>query len=172
MNKKERIVLLTILTIIAITVSIDITTDIQQGVSQWHVFIEILIGISTLFGIFFILKNTINLKHELSDAIIKNEQLKLEAKEWKVTAKKYIDGLSISIDQQLTKWNLSEAEKEVALLLLKGLSLKEIADIRHTTEKTSRVQSIAIYSKSGLTGRSELAAFFLEDLLLPQTHKS
>jgi hypothetical protein len=34
-----------------------------------------------------------------------------------------------------------------------------------TTEKTARVQSMAIYSKAGLAGRSELSAFFLEDLL-------
>ncbi|MGE3975871.1 MAG: helix-turn-helix transcriptional regulator, partial [Bdellovibrionales bacterium] len=51
---------------------------------------------------------------------------------------------------------------------LKGLSLKEIAGVRNTTEKTARVQSTAIYSKAGLSGRSELSAFFLEDLLLPE----
>ncbi len=72
-----------------------------------------------------------------------------------------------AIDQQLTKWNLTVAEKEVAFLLLKGLSLKEVADVRKTTEKTARVQSMAIYSKAGISGRSELSAFFLEDLLLP-----
>ena len=47
------------------------------------------------------------------------------------------------------------------------LSLKEIAEIRKTTEKTARAQSVAVYAKAGLGGRSELAAFFLEDLLLP-----
>ena len=30
-----------------------------------------------------------------------------------------------------------------------------------------RQQSLAVYRKSGLSGRAELAAFFLEDLLLP-----
>lgn len=43
-----------------------------------------------------------------------------------------------------------------------------IAQLRNTAEKTVRSQSVAIYSKSGLAGRSELAAFFLEDLLGPQ----
>jgi DNA-binding CsgD family transcriptional regulator len=62
---------------------------------------------------------------------------------------------------------LTVSEKEVAFLLLKGLSLKEIAAIRETSEKTARAQSTAIYEKSGLAGRSELAAFFLEDLLAP-----
>ena len=62
---------------------------------------------------------------------------------------------------------MSAAEKEVAFLLLKGLSLKEIAIARRTSEKTARVQSSAVYAKSGLAGRSELSAFFLEDLLPP-----
>jgi len=51
--------------------------------------------------------------------------------------------------------------------LLKGMSLKEIANIRSTAEKTARVHAMSIYAKSGLSGRSELSAFFLEDLLVP-----
>ncbi|HOZ25356.1 MAG TPA: hypothetical protein PLI83_11310, partial [Thermomonas sp.] len=43
-----------------------------------------------------------------------------------------------------------------------------IAQARGTSEKTARVQSSAIYAKSGLAGRSELSAFFLEDLLPPR----
>lgn len=114
------------------------------------------------------MQDSFNLKHKLTDSLNENLQLKKEASDWKVEAQKYIEGLSQSIDQQLSRWHLTAAEKEVALLLLKGLSLKEIAEIRNTTEKTARVQSIAVYSKSGLSGRSELAAFFLEDLLQPQ----
>ena len=64
--------------------------------------------------------------------------------------------------------SLTIAEKEVTFLLLKGLGFKEIATVRNTSERTARAQSIAIYAKAGLSGRSELAAFFLEDLLLPQ----
>ena len=77
-----------------------------------------------------------------------------------------------TIDAQLSNWNLSVSEKEVAFLLLKGMSLKELAEIRKTTEKTARAQSIAIYSKAGLAGRSELSAFFLEDLLPPSGNSS
>jgi DNA-binding CsgD family transcriptional regulator len=80
--------------------------------------------------------------------------------------------LARAIDQQLSKWNLSLAEKEVAFLLLKGLSLKEVAHVRNTTEKTARVQSMAVYAKAGIAGRSELSAFFLEDLLLPASRPS
>jgi DNA-binding NarL/FixJ family response regulator len=149
-------------------VSLDLFTDSKEGVVVWHVLVEGGAGLAALFGIFYFLKDSFKLKHKLSDSLVENVQLKKEADEWKTEAQKYIEGLSQSIDQQLSKWNLTAAEKEVALLLLKGLSLKEIADIRATTEKTARVQSIAVYSKSGLSGRSELAAFFLEDLLQPQ----
>ena len=78
---------------------------------------------------------------------------------------------SDAIDSQFSQWNLTDAEREVALLLLKGLSLKEIAAIRATTERTIRAQARAVYSKAGLTGRAALSAFLLEDLLAPIDHR-
>ena len=41
--------------------------------------------------------------------------------------------------------------------------------MRETSERTVRQQSLAVYRKAGLTGRAELSAFFLEDLLAPST---
>jgi DNA-binding CsgD family transcriptional regulator len=73
---------------------------------------------------------------------------------------------SEAIDHQLHRWGLTASEKEVALLLLKGLSFKDIAGLRGTNENTVRQQARALYKKAGLTGRHELAAFFLEDLLV------
>jgi DNA-binding CsgD family transcriptional regulator len=168
MNRQERIVIITILSLVAVIVTFDLITDSKEGVVIWHVLIEASAGLAALFGIFYFMKDSFALKHKLTNSLNENLQLKKEASEWKIEAQKFIEGLSYSIDQQLTKWNLTHAEKEVTLLLLKGLSLKEIAEIRNTTEKTARVQSISVYSKSGLNGRSELAAFFLEDLLQPQ----
>ncbi|WP_295904638.1 helix-turn-helix transcriptional regulator [uncultured Bdellovibrio sp.] len=170
MNHKERSVIVAILAIVAFMVAMDLFTDTKEGVAVWHVLVEGGAGVAALFGIFYFMKGSYNLQHKLSDSMSENAKLKKEAEDWKTEAQKYIEGLSKSIDLQLTKWNLSQAEKEVALLLLKGLSLKEIAIIRNTAEKTARVQSISIYSKSGLAGRSELAAFFLEDLLQPQKY--
>lgn len=76
-------------------------------------------------------------------------------------------GLSQAVDEQFDRWRLSPAEKEVGLLLLKGLSHREIADARAVTEATARQQARALYKKAGLSGRHDLAAFFLEDLMLP-----
>lgn len=86
---------------------------------------------------------------------------------WKTIAASYIDGLSKSLDEQLSSWQLTRAEKEVALLLLKGFSLRELAEMRGTSERTVRQQATRIYEKAGLRGRAELSAFFLEDLMLP-----
>lgn len=65
---------------------------------------------------------------------------------------------------QFDAWGLSRSEAEVALLLIKGLSMKEIADAREVKEKTVRSQAATIYAKSGRSGRHELAAYFIEDL--------
>ena len=69
------------------------------------------------------------------------------------------------IDEQFNTWTFTRSEKEIALLLIKGLSMKEIADIRGSNENTVRQQSSQIYKKSRLSGRMELSAFFLDDLL-------
>ena len=76
-------------------------------------------------------------------------------------------GLSDQIDRQLGDWQLTAAEREVALFMLKGLRHKEIAALRGTSERTVRQQALTIYKKAGLDGRTDLAAFFLEDLLQP-----
>jgi DNA-binding CsgD family transcriptional regulator len=92
-----------------------------------------------------------------------------EAARWREEAGELIAGLGDAIDRQLARWRLSPAEKEVALLLLKGLSHKEIGAVRGTSEATVRQQARALYEKGGLEGRRDLAAFFLEDLLTPRS---
>lgn len=91
-----------------------------------------------------------------------------EAARWRAEAHALMRGLSAAIDQQFDRWGLTEAEREVGLLQLKGLSHKDIAAVRGTSERTVRQQALAIYRKGGLSGRAELSAFFLEDLLLPR----
>lgn len=51
------------------------------------------------------------------------------------------------------------------MLLLKGLSFKEIASVRDTMEKTVRQQASTIYEKANVSGRHVFSAWFMEDLL-------
>jgi putative tricarboxylic transport membrane protein len=84
-------------------------------------------------------------------------------------AETLLRGLGEQIERQFARWNLTAAEREVGLLMLKGLRHKEIATMRETSERTVRQQALTIYKKAGLDGRTDLAAFFLEDLL-PAAH--
>jgi len=167
-NKKERIIIAMILLVISVMTLVDLITDSREGVSWWHTSVEGGIAVAALFGVFLLMRGTFKLKRTLKDEREFSAKLQEEATVWKEHSKKYLEGLSQSIDLQLNKWKLTKSEKEVAFLLLKGFSLKEIADIRETTEKTARTQSTAVYAKAEISGRSQLAAFFLEDLLLPQ----
>ena len=90
-----------------------------------------------------------------------------EAARWREEARDALRGLGVSIGHQFDRWDLTPAEREVALLLLKGLSHREVSRVRGVSERTARQQARDVYRKAGLAGRSELAAFFLEDLLVP-----
>jgi DNA-binding CsgD family transcriptional regulator len=95
------------------------------------------------------------------------ELARLQGQRWRSESRALLTGLGDAIDAQFTRWSLTDAEREVALLLLKGLSSKEIAAVRASSERTVREHARAIYAKAGLTGRAALSAFFLEDLLAP-----
>ena len=96
------------------------------------------------------------------------EERRVERDTWRKSAQQALEGLGSAIDRQLTEWQLTRAERETALAILKGLSHKTIAKWSGRSERTVRQHAVAVYRKSGLDGRAELSAFFLEGLLLPQ----
>ena len=87
---------------------------------------------------------------------------------WRDSAEHVLEGLGRAIDAQFAAWGLTPAERGVALLLMKGHSHKAIA--RHTdrSPQTIRQHAASVYRKAGVSGRAELSAFFLEDLMLPE----
>ncbi len=90
---------------------------------------------------------------------------------WRQRAQRLLRGLGEAIDHQMREWSLTGAERETALLILKGYTHKEIASLTDRSERTVRQHAVAVYRKSGLGGRAELSAFFLEDLLLPLSER-
>ncbi|MBL8018778.1 MAG: helix-turn-helix transcriptional regulator [Leptospirales bacterium] len=67
--------------------------------------------------------------------------------------------------EQFARWGFTESESRVAEGLIRGYSLREIAARAGRSVKTVRNQSTAIYARAGMTGRADLAAFFLSDLM-------
>ena len=94
-----------------------------------------------------------------------------ERDEWKNSARLALEGLGEAVDAQFRAWELTPAEREVALLLLKGYSHKQVAQATGRSERTARQHATSVYHKAGLAGRAELAAYFLEDLMLPDPER-
>ena len=69
------------------------------------------------------------------------------------------------IEEHVTTWGLTKAERDVALLSIKGMSITEIAGMRATREGTIKAQSAAIYRKAGVTSRADLISAVIEDLI-------
>jgi DNA-binding NarL/FixJ family response regulator len=154
-------------TLIAVLMAIDTVIDYRQSGSFGAQAFEIAVFAAALAGI------AIH-AWQLASARTQSERLgrelnetRADAQRWSREARDVLKGLGVAIDGQFDKWGLTPAERAVALLQLKGLRHKEIAELRHTSERTVRQQALSIYRKGGPSGRTDLAAFFLEDLLLP-----
>lgn len=130
----------------------DILVDIATGLDGiWHIVVELVVflAISAVLG------------RELLHVRQLNRDIVLEKSK---TARLAGEMLSV-MNRQFKVWGLSGSEAEIALLLIKGLSMKEIAEARNVKDKTVRTQAASIYAKTGHSGRHELAAYFIEDLM-------
>jgi DNA-binding CsgD family transcriptional regulator len=161
---------------VALLAALDLASDLSEGTTVGHVVAEGGVFVVGFLGATVMARRLRSLvrseRAARDEALALAERLKVteaEAARWREEARDLLNGLGAALDRQFERWALSPAEKEVALLLLKGLSHKEIAEIRSVTEATARQQARAVYKKAGLSGRNDLAAFFLEDLLLPES---
>ena len=155
-----------------VLIGADLLTDYLKGGTGAHVTLEgVLLLVSAAMFIVG-LKQLNEARQEIKSLKVNVENLSEEKDRWKGETQQLLAGLSVKIENQFKHWNLTQAETEVGFLLLQGFSLKEIADVRDTKLKTTQQQSQSIYQKTGLGSRSELAAFFLEDLLPPSDSQS
>jgi DNA-binding CsgD family transcriptional regulator len=153
--------------VIAGLIGLDIAADYRSGTDASHLLTEALVMALALIGAV-VLWRLLRVARRRADLLtVDLERARREAERYREEASTALRGLGEAIDRQFARWALTPAEREVGLLLLKGLSHKEVAAARSTSETTIRQQALSIYRKSGLKSRSELSAFFLEDLLLP-----
>jgi DNA-binding CsgD family transcriptional regulator len=148
---------------------VDPVIDLMTGEGWMHVVVEAMMASVTLAGLVAILwdmrqerRRRRRLESDLADA-------QSDIAHWRRETQALLAGLGSAIDRQFQRWGLTPAERDVGLYLLKGLSHKEVADMRQTSERTVRQQAREIYRKAGVGGRAELSAWFLEDLLLPDS---
>ncbi|MFM9841780.1 MAG: helix-turn-helix transcriptional regulator [Dongiaceae bacterium] len=108
----------------------------------------------------------IQTQHEEQMALIGELEIaRAEGNGWRTKVHSHLAGLKTEMNKQFEEWGMTDAERDVGLLILKGLSHKEIATLRKTSDATVRQQAQGIYRKAGLPGKTAFSAYFLEDLL-------
>ncbi len=161
------LVLSAIFAVIVVGGTVDLVLDNPDTIFSAHVLFEVgMIVVSVVsaaylgFGWWRTQRTLVGARRDL-------ERGRAERDDWRRRTETLLSGLGDEIDRQLDHWELTPSERETALLVLKGLSHKEIARLTRRSEKTVRQHAVGVYRKSGLGGRAELSAFFLEDLLAP-----
>lgn len=69
------------------------------------------------------------------------------------------------LEECFAQWNLTPAEKDVALFAIKGMNTAEIANLRGVSEGTIKAQTNSIYKKAGVSGRTQLLSQFIDELV-------
>lgn len=129
--------------------------------------VNILLTIAAAVGVA-LLAQRVRTQHEERLALMEDlQKARADGEAWRSRVQANLAGIRAEMESQFREWGMTAAEQEIALLILKGLSHKEIAALRKTAEATVRQQAQSIYQKSALQGKAAFAAYFLEDLFAP-----
>lgn len=132
----------------------------------------ILLTIGSAVGVALLVQR-IHVQHVEKMTLLRDlEVARAEGEEWRGRVQSHLSSLKDELDKQFETWGMTAAEREVGLLILKGLSHKEIATLRATSDATVRQQAQAIYRKAGLPGKTAFSAYFLEDLFVPEAPRA
>jgi len=151
---------------------IDLMLDAPDGWRSAHVIYEVTLILAAATTSVLLWRGWWRSRQSLADTKHMLAERAAERDAWRASAEAALAGLGRAIDERFDAWRLTPAERDVALLLLKGRSHKQIAFTTGRSERTVRQHAVSVYQKSGLNGRAELSAFFLEDILLPTPDSS
>jgi len=151
-NKTERYASMVVSLIVISFFAYDIAIDFSEGeTNSPHFYIELSLVILMAALVVYQLERNLSTQIKLQSATKKLNSIQGE--------------VATAIDQQLSDWVLSPAEKEVAWFMIKGFSFQEIAGFRSVAEKTIHQQAANVYQKAGVGSRHELISGFLEDFV-------
>jgi DNA-binding NarL/FixJ family response regulator len=69
------------------------------------------------------------------------------------------------VQSHFDEWKLTASERDVAALMVKGLSISEIAGVRGTAEGTVKAHLNAIYRKANARNRAEVLSTIMDTLI-------
>jgi len=163
------ILLAIIFGLIVVGGTVDLVLDAPKDLFSAHVLFELGLILVSLGAAAYLAFGWYRSTRSLATTRVALSNRQMERDAWREQAQRALEGLGSAIDQQFDKWHLTPTERETALALLKGASHKAFAIDTGRSVRTVRQHAVAVYRKSGLQGRAELAGFFFEDLVLPGT---
>lgn len=69
------------------------------------------------------------------------------------------------LHDRFDRWNLTPAQRDVALMTLRGLRLSEIAGLRDCAEGTVKAHLSAVFRAAEVRTRSELVGLFMDEFI-------
>lgn len=155
----------------ALLLSLEIATESDE-LSLADVLVDalaLLLTIASAVGVALLLQR-VQAQHEEKLNLIRDLKVaRAEGEAWRAKVQTNLEGIRLELENQFEAWGMTAAERDIGLLILKGLSHREIAVLRGTSEGTVRQQAQSIYNKSRLPGKTAFSAYFLEDLVSPET---
>jgi DNA-binding CsgD family transcriptional regulator len=113
--------------------------------------LEALVTIALFFGLAFT-------GNELRQLLMRHDQLEDQIK---VASGAFTEVM----ETRFKDWSLTSAEREIAILAIKGFSIAEMAELRETKQGTVKAQCASVYKKADVSGRLQLLSLFLDDLM-------
>jgi len=137
----------------AIFFVVDVASDFiaDAKLKDLHMWIEVIAAIALAAGIIFL---AIELRRVMARLDTLGRSMRAAQGE-----------MAEVIDTFFNDWGLTPSERDVALMVLKGIDNETIAQMRGTAPGTVRAQCTSIYAKAGVDGRAQLFSVFMEELL-------
>ena len=144
----------------------DIALD-SLRLTSLHLVVEVIMVVLSLGLAVYLWSGWLETELSLARTRRSLEASRTERDVWRERAKASLDGLNRAIYETFRGWELTPAETEIAWYLLSGHSDKTIAKRTGRSVRTVSTHAAAVYRKSDLAGRANLAAFFFEGLIRP-----
>ena len=69
------------------------------------------------------------------------------------------------LELNFSRWGLTQAERDITLLIVRGLTVAEIAEARSTAQGTIKAQSSSIFRKIGVSSKTELMSLIIDEFI-------
>lgn len=136
----------------AVVFLLDVVADFSEmSAMDWHLVPEALASLALLAGI---AVQLLYLKQVLQRKASLERSVGLAS-----------SALQAVIQSHFDDWKLTASERDVAALMVKGLSISEIAQVRGSADGTVKAHLNAIYRKANARNRAEVLSHIMDTLI-------